>query len=252
MTREEIRAVILAAGRGERLRPLTRSTPKQLIPVGGKPILEHTLGVLEQAGVSSIIFVTGYRERRIQQYVARQFAHLKTRFIRNPIYARTNTLYSLWLARSAVNGRPLLLIDGDLVFEPVVLRSVLCSRGECLLACDSSAAPDDEGVRVSGEPRGRIVRIGKNAATSWTALGESIGLARISSQASRWLFRTCGAILRSGGQKQYYEAAFQRMIEQGLAFSAVDIRGAKWVEIDTKADLRRARVLFSGCARPAV
>lgn len=232
------------AGRGERLRPLTSSTPKTLLPLAGVPILGRTLAALERAGIRVITLVTGYRERQVVHYVRQKFPRLHVSIVRNPIYARTNTLYSLWMARRAARCKSFLLIDGDLVFEPKVIPLALAGKGNVLL-CDSSVGPDHEAVKACGDWDGRVLRIGKAGDGVMSSLGESIGLAKIDMLSSRRLFDVCRLVLRSGGAREYYEAAFQRMIEEGVVFRAVDTQGAKWAEIDTKADLRRARALFN-------
>jgi choline kinase len=248
----KLQALILAAGRGTRLRPFTERTPKTLLPVAGKPILGRTIETLERAGVGSIVVVTGYRSPMVRDYVASQFPHLQIQLVSNPIYARTNTIYSLWVAKRAVQGGAFLLIDGDLLFDDVVLRSVLAKRGEAVLACDGSVRLDKEAVRAYGTARGGVVEIGKDFGSRWPSLGESIGLAKISAGAASALFRSCRAVLRRrGGPNSYYEAAFQNAIAAGLTFSAVDIQGHKWTEIDTKADLRRARAWFKKSETPA-
>jgi choline kinase len=246
-----LQAVILAAGRGERLRPLTRRVPKAMIPVAGRPILGRMLAALAKAGLRSIVLVLGYRAALIQRYVTQEFARLDVRFLRNPIYARTNTLYSLWVARSAVEGRPFLLLDGDLVFDPAILRTLLRNGRGNLIVCDRSRILDGEAVHVFGNRDGNIVRIGKDADGSGQSLGESIGLARIGGKASRQLFGVARALLRRGARAQYYEAAFQRVIQEGMRFVTLDVGKSKWVEIDTPWDLHRARVFLNGSAKRA-
>lgn len=243
--------MILVAGRGERLRPLTSRAPKSLVPVAGKAILGRMIETLEKCGINSVVLVTGYRARQVQEYVGRHSPGLNVRFVRNPIYAKTNTLYSLLKARRYVAGRSFLLIDGDLVFAPRVLRALLRTDSGNFLVCDRSVALDAEAVRAIGNARGVICKVGKNSRGKGNPLGESIGLAKIGKQASRRLFTTGKKVLSKQGLQHYYEAAFQAMIDAGIEFRAVDTRGAKWAEIDTKTDLRRAQASFDKSAKHA-
>jgi choline kinase len=165
--------------------------------------------------------------------------------------SRTNTLYSLWVARSAVEGRPFLLLDGDLVFEPAILRTLLRNGDGNWIVCDRSRILDCDAVHVFGDRDGNIARIGKDADGSGQALGESIGLARIGGKASRRLFGVTRALLRRGARTQYYEAAFQRVIREGMYFATLDVGKSKWMEIDTRWDLHRARVYLNGSAKRA-
>ena len=245
MTRTVRYAVILAAGRGERLRPLTTSRPKALIFVGRQTILGRILETLEDQGVNKLILITGYRGNLIKKYVRENFPGLHVVFLRNRKYSRTNTLYSLWLAHAQVAGKPFLLFDGDLVFEPRILQAVLKSKASSVLACDGGRRLDKEAVCVTGEPGGRICQIGKQLLRRETVLGESIGLAKFGGHSSRLLFRVGREVLRKPhGMSAYYEAAFQEMVNRGVLLKTVDIRGSRWAEIDMRQDLRRARVLF--------
>ncbi|MHB8754238.1 MAG: phosphocholine cytidylyltransferase family protein [Candidatus Acidiferrales bacterium] len=238
-------AVILAAGRGERLRPLTVSRPKALVVVGYQTILGRTLQTIAEQGVSKVILVTGYRGNLIKKYVKNEFPHLRVVFLRNSKYSRTNTLYSLWLTRAQVAGKPFLLIDGDLLFEPRILKAVLKSKVSNVLACDGGRRLDEEAVCVTGDSDGRIRQIGKHLVRKNTVHGESIGLAKFGPHGSRLLFQFGRGVLRGPrGMTAYYEAAFQEILNRGVFLSRVDIRGRRWAEIDNHQDLRRAQVLF--------
>ena len=102
-------AVILAAGRGERLRPLTDTTPKCLTLVGGKPILEYELDALEAAGIKECTIVVGYRASQIIEHFGPNFKHLTLNYVRNTDYATTKNLYSLWLAKDYLQSQTILI-----------------------------------------------------------------------------------------------------------------------------------------------
>ncbi|MFI5071935.1 MAG: sugar phosphate nucleotidyltransferase [Terriglobales bacterium] len=245
MRPRSLHAVVLVAGRGERLRPFTAALPKSLIQVGNQRILGRTLGILKQKGIQDVVFVTGYRSAKIQQFVRHEFPTMSSTFIQNRIYYRTNTLYSFWLSRAVVRGKPFLLLDGDLVFAPEVIEMLLNGRSRNYLACDSSRRIDSEAVCVAGTGQGQVQLIGKQIAARGMVLGESIGMAIFDGRSSRRLFGIATGLLRErGSRKLYYEAAFQQLIHAGGEIQALDIRGKKWTEIDTKTDLRRARALF--------
>ncbi|MGH9471236.1 MAG: NTP transferase domain-containing protein [Terriglobales bacterium] len=247
---QKTQAVILLAGRGERLRPLTTLTPKPLLPLAGRPILGWALRALEHCGIRNATLVTGYRGRQVEQYARGEFGHLRVQFTRNPLYATTNTMYSLWKALGVAGGEPFVLIDGDLVFDPALLERFLTTRGNAVL-CDARSRLDAEAVKAFGDGSQRVLRIGKTVEGVAVPLGESIGMAKFDAKTSQRLHAVCGGLLKSGGMRDYYEAAFQKMMDDGIVFHAVDVQGAKWVEIDTKSDLNRARELFGAFARHA-
>jgi choline kinase len=238
-------AVVLAAGRGERLRPLTDQIPKQMIRIGGMPIIGRMLSVLQTGGIEEFVIVTGYRERVIRDYVSKEFESVQLNFVRNEVYETTNTLWSLALAEELVKGRPFFVLDGDLLFSEALVRPMLRDGPYCHIACDRSIELDDEAVRAYGTQDGRVLRIGKSISEHTVCFGEAIGFGQITASVSVELFRTSRYILHEdAGRMAYYEAAFQKLIDAGVDFRAVDIAGERWAELDTPGDLARAETLF--------
>ena len=116
-----MKAIILAAGMGTRLRPITSSLPKCLVQVNSKPILEHQLDALSLAGVRDIVLVVGHLARLLSAKYGTSYGSMNNQYVENRLYASTNNIYSLWLARQHLDGQ-MLLLEGDLVFEPELLQ----------------------------------------------------------------------------------------------------------------------------------
>ena len=116
-------ALILAAGRGLRLR---LSSPKCLVDVGGRSLLHHQLDALERAGIDRVTMVLGYEHQQVEDA-----AEGRTEVVLNERYADTNSLYSFWLARGAVEG-DLLVLNGDVLFAPELLRDLLAVEGSAI------------------------------------------------------------------------------------------------------------------------
>src|SRR5580698_3260661 len=108
-----MKAVILAAGIASRLRPLTDNTPKCLLKVGDKIILELTIDNIIANNIDDVIIVTGYLEEQIKNFVSVKYPHLNVAYIYNDIYSSTNNIYSLWLAKDSLLGDEMLLMDSD-------------------------------------------------------------------------------------------------------------------------------------------
>lgn len=234
-------AVILAAGVGSRLRPLTDRRPKAALPLGGQPLVAHALESLAACGVSSAVVVAGYAREALLEALPR-VPGLRVTVVDNPEYARTNTLASLVCAAPALDDGDVFLLDGDVMFEREVLVRL---RGPgTRLAVDRATPLDADAVKVA-LVRERIVAIGKELPDGVRGVAESIGIAKIAGAIVPSLFAVGHGLLAAGASQAYYEAAFERLIATGTAFDAADVTGLRWVEIDDHEDLARARALFA-------
>jgi len=127
------KAIILDAGEGKRLHPLTGNMPKCLIKIGNKTILEHQLCNLVECGIKELILVIGCHSEMILEKLKRGFSDLEIRHVRNPIYYKTNTVYSLWLAGNEMNT-DFIYLNGDVFVHRDILRSLIDSEHNTCLA----------------------------------------------------------------------------------------------------------------------
>jgi len=239
------KAVILSAGFGSRIRPLTDNNPKTLLSVGGITILERMLTSIQSCGIDEIVVVVGYQHERIETFVCNKFPELNVRFVVNNRYGETNTGYSLMLAEEFMAGSSFVKFDGDVVFDEKVLRRLLASAEENCLCIDRNIQLESEEVKIVLDSDIRIIRVGKDIAPS-DAIGESIGIEKISGYIGTLLFAELRAMMRGEENLQeYYEGAYERLIKRGVAFHAVDITGLKWTEIDTRQDFETAERIFA-------
>jgi choline kinase len=231
--------VILAAGVGSRLRPLTERRPKALVPLGGRPLIGHALDALAECGVRSLVVVLGHAREALAGYLATR-REFDVQCVDNPAYATTNTLASVVCAAACVDG-DFLLLDGDLVFEPAILVRLL--EPGARLAIDHARPLDDDAVKVALDGH-RVAAVGKTLPAGRRGEAESIGLAHIDRATARALLPLCRDLLARGHGRDYYEAAFQRLVERGVHLEATDVTGLRWVEVDDHDDLRRAEAAF--------
>jgi choline kinase len=235
-----MKGVILAAGVASRLHPFTLTRPKCLLPIGGSTLLGRTLDNLEAAGVRDVVIVTGYLEGQIRRYVGEGFPQLRVTFITNEVYASTNNIYSLWLAKNEVAGEGMVLLDGDILFDHHILTALLESGYPDVLAVKSGFLLRDEEMKVETDAAGRIVTISKNIAPA-LAVGESIGIEVFSPAVLPGLFDIIERkVVGEAAVDVYYEAAFQDWIDRGGTLRAVDIGDRLAMEIDTVDDFRTA------------
>jgi choline kinase len=232
-----MKCVILAAGSATRLRPHTDDLPKTLLSVAGVPILHRTITSFLRLGVEQFVIGTGYFEEKVREAVAAWFPGLDVTFVSNPDYAQTNNAYSLLLTRAHVEGAAFALIDGDVVFDLAVARDLLAVR--------SAGGIGLEEVKVTVDAGGRVREIGKHVSIA-AAAGESVGIELFSADTSHRLFAALDERVRGRGLvNEYYEAAFQQIIDAGAALRGVDIGDGYAAEIDTYDDLLEASAYLS-------
>lgn len=239
-----MQAIILAAGLSKRLRPLTDSTPKCLLKIGSKTILEMTIDNILRSGINEFVMVTGYRENMIKEFIAEKYTDLNIQFLTNSDYENNNNSYSLWMAKEKITGNCILL-DSDILFDYLIIEKLLSSEHENCLAVNSNHKLGDEEIKVIVDSSNKILHIGKEPDPG-KAIGESIGIERFSAG----FFKKLGdvldrKILKEQNVNEFYEISFQELIDAGNGIFAVDVSEYKSMEIDTIVDLERANREFS-------
>ena len=240
-----MKAIILAAGVGSRMRPLTDNCPKCLLKIGGQTILEMMISGIQDCGISEIVFVIGHLQDQIKEYVTTKFPDLTAHFVINDRYAETNTGFSLMLAKDFVGDSAFVKFDADVAFDKKILKKLIeCDHQTCL-CIDKNINLDGEAIKVITRGENRVVKASKTVDPKQAA-GESIGVEKISAQTAKLLFAELEIMMADEkNHQEYYESAYERLIEKDVAFYALDITGLKWVEIDTKADFAKAQEIFN-------
>jgi choline kinase len=234
-----VKAVILAAGCATRLRPHSDDTPKTLLPVGGVPILRRTITSLLRVGIDQFVIGTGYLEHMVREAVASWFPNLDVTFVTNPVFRETNNAYSLLLMREHVERDSFIMLDGDVVFDLGVIEELI-SRGPDSLAVRSVGEIGLEEVKVTADNEDRVLAIGKHVPVR-TAMGESVGIELFSATSSQKLFAALhDRVIGQNLVNEYYEAAFQQIVDEGITLYGVDIGSMYASEIDTIDDLMAA------------
>ena len=240
----KIKAVILAAGVGSRIRPLTDNCPKSLLMINGKTILEMMISHIQKCGISEIVFVLGYLQDQIKDYVKTQFPDLVAHYITNKKYKETITGYSLLLTKDLVQNSTFIKFDADVVFDISILKNLIDSEHDNCLCIDKNINLDAEEIKVIIRGENRVVKASRTVNPE-DAIGESIGIEKISPEAAHALFSELEIMMKDEQYHQeYYEAAYERIIEKDVPFHALDISGLKWTEIDTKEDFLTAESLL--------
>ena len=234
-----MKAIILAAGTASRLRPLTDSTPKCLLKIGGRSLLQRSIDALTANGISQLVIVTGYLHEQIESFVGQQYPGLRVTYIYNKEYSTTNNIYSLWLARPEADGEDVLLLDSDLLYDPAILNRVMaCSHSNVLTLIRHPLG--EEEMKVVTDEQGSILEISKTCNPALAA-GESLGIERMSKSYTTALYRELAIMIGQEGLSNiFYERAFERLIPQGHTFRVLDVSDLFSCELDTVEDFENA------------
>lgn len=240
-----VHAIILSAGQGRRLMPLTADTPKCLLRVGERSILEWEIEALLAAGIRSCTVVVGFRADKIVRALAR-FRHSGSRIrtLFNPAFDAADNLISCWAARSEMNS-DFLLLNGDTLFEPLVVERVLSSDpAPITVAVRTKRHYDADDMKVSST-HGVLRRIGKELSHEETD-AESIGMLLFRQQGPR-LFREALEELAQGPRatRQWYLSVIDQLAQMSIVRTQ-PVDGLRWAEIDFPGDLKVAAQIVSG------
>jgi L-glutamine-phosphate cytidylyltransferase len=224
----DLPGILLAAGRGARLRPLTDDRPKAMVEVGGEALAARALRTLRSAGIERVVAVTGF--------AAETLSGLECELRHNARWDTDENVVSLWCARDLVAGG-CYVVNSDVVFGDAVCEA-LTSRSGTFLLCDGGHPLDAEAMKaeVAG---GRLVRLSKAAAPERSA-GEYIGLLRVDPADGPRLGEILGDYVDRGETQVYYEDAIEALARERTV-EVVSVDGLPWAEIDDHADLERAQ-----------
>jgi choline kinase len=228
------RAIILAAGKGARLNASQPEIPKCLVQLGGITLIERQIAVLNACGIRDVTVVVGCQAERVRRACGGDI-----HFVENARFAQTNSLYSLWLARSVLSGG-FLVMNCDVLFHPQLLADLLtCRHDDALIV-----SPRGDGATYGAEEmkvrvrRGLIVDISKEMDPA-EADGENVGIGRFSAAGADLLIGEMDRLIAGGRLREWAPRAFQAFAV-ARPLHAVSTRGFPWIEIDFPEDYRCA------------
>lgn len=236
-------AVVMAAGRGKRLRPLTDGIPKAMVEVAGRPLLARHVDVLRAYGVGHVVVVVGWRKEAVRELLGREE---DVRLVENPIHETSGSGHSLALGLRALGASEVegdvAFMDADLLYAPGLFQPLLGppSDGNALLV-GKGREDDAEAVKVRG--RTGLVRELRKTAPSESGLeflGESVGIARLDPDGRTQLLGWMAVREQKSGPDYEWEHAIEANARD-LELRAVQAPDLPWTEVDTAEDLERAR-----------
>lgn len=245
-----MRAVILAAGQGTRIRSVHGERPKCLIRFDktGWTILDQQIDGLISAGAGDIGIVVGYEKDQIIRHVTRNYpvSSYRFRFIENPAFAETNNIYSLWMAREWLKGSSFAVLNADVVFDPRILPPAMSSEAPITMIVDPEWRDETMKVIIAGN---RVVRMSKRI--SYHDFSATyIGITLFHREAHGRLFGRIEDLIRRGDDRVFFNAAVQQLADEGVHVAYSETEGLPWAEIDDPSDLTFARLnVFPKLAR---
>jgi len=241
-----MKAIILCAGQGRRLLPLTATRPKCLLPVHGqRTVLETQLQTLAECGVTEARVLIGFGAEQVEQELAaRPVPGIAVETVYNPFYETTDNLVTCWMARDEMDG-DFLILNGDTLFEaPVLARLLAAPAAPLTLTINCKSAYDADDMKVSLASDGRLSAVGKTLDAS-IVHGESIGLMRFQgSGIERFRAALDREIRKPSALKAWYLSVVNDMASK-LDVKTVAITGLWWGEIDSRQDLDKVRAALA-------
>jgi choline kinase len=238
-------AIVLAAGLGRRLKPITDHSPKCLTEVNHTPILVNTLKNISAIGISSCTIVIGYLSEKIVKTLGTSFEGITVNYIVNDIYERTNDMYSLWLARDILK-KGAIIFEADVFIRAKILREALSTMGErsFYIAGKYNGKPDEVIIETDEK---RLIRsidvIWGKGKTPGSNTFMSSGILVIRSEYGKQLSESLGEWVREKRVNFLFDDVIARNIKS-YEIWVYEIGLNDWVEIDTAEDLKRAEALF--------
>jgi L-glutamine-phosphate cytidylyltransferase len=237
-------ALMLAAGKGTRLRPHTEKIPKCLVEVGGKPLIAHVMEALEARGFRRFVIITGYRHELIDEFLEQFDTSLDVETVFNDRYDSTNNIYTLWFAGEFVD-EPFLLLESDLIFEPEVLAE-LCRPDR--IALDSYNPQVHSGTLATVTECGHLASLFINGPVpSDAVLHKTVNIYTFSLETWQAVHSALEKKLAAGCVCCFYETAIRDLVDEGtIRLKMADFSGSWWDEIDSEVDLDRVNRAITG------
>ncbi len=247
-----MKALILAAGRGTRIRSVHGERPKCLIQFGpGAPtILEHQIDGLLSSGIGKIGIVVGYERDQIIQHVLASYRGdtARFRFIDNSAFAETNNIYSLWLAREWLRGDSFVCLNADVAFDHRILSRAVSSPATINMIVDPQWRDETMKVVIAGS---RVTRMSKQISRSEFS-GTYIGITTFAATIQERLFDRIAELIRTGRKNEFFNVAVQQLADEGVQVGFTSTLDLPWAEIDDPGDLAFARRYIFPVLSPAL
>lgn len=238
------KAIILSAGQGSRLLPLTRDVPKCMIDFNGRTLISWQVAALVANGVTDIVVVTGFRTERVEDHALQLYretgARIRTLF--NPFFQVADNLGTCWIAREEMD-RDFIILNGDTIVSDEIVGSLIAGAQDAItVTVDVKSDYDDDDMKVNRDASGRLHAIGKRLLPPDTN-AESIGMLAFQGEGPAIFRSQIDQMMRTPeGVERWYLRAID-LIAKGNRVGTVSIQGMDWQEVDFPQDVDAANTL---------
>ena len=231
-----MKAIILAAGVGKRLWPITQYRPKCLIDIGGTSLLVRHLKILASLGITQVTLVVGYKQEMIRAAVGAEFGGVDLRYVVNEQFQR-GSIGSLWIARNELDGDAVIM-DADVLYHREVMRRLVQSAAPNALLMDESVTQQTEECMVVVKG-GRVVALTKRMPSTYDLAGEGVGFLKVRGADTGTLVASLQRCVERGLlDMEYEDALLDFFADAKVGFERIG--GLPWIEIDFPEDVARA------------
>lgn len=243
-----MKAVILAAGMGNRLGKYTKDNTKAMIEVNGKKLIEYTLDSLSKYNIKEVVIVVGYKKENLINYVGNKYNNMNIKYVHNDIYEKTNNIYSLYLSKDELDD-DIILLESDIIFEDKAIEKLINHKEKDIVLVDKYEKWMDGTVTTLDEKNYICDFVNKNE-FDWNDINKyykTVNIYKLSKEFIQNKYMPfLEAHIKSEGVNSYYEQVLKVITHlSSVKLKAINISGLKWYEIDDMQDLDIASVLFS-------
>jgi histidinol-phosphate/aromatic aminotransferase/cobyric acid decarboxylase-like protein/choline kinase len=244
-----MQAIILAAGMGRRLGEYTSDNTKCMVEVNGVKLIDRMICKLAKLSLSRIVIVVGYEGKKLTDYITANYASLPIEFVENPVYDKTNNIYSLWLAKDYLKTEDTLLLESDLIFDDSVIDCAVSSPYPNV-ALVAKYEPWMDGTMICKDDNDNIVTFIPKSAFDYADTNsyfKTVNIYKFSQEFSAQNYLPfVEAYIKAMGNNEYYEQVLRVMtLINNCNIKAVSIGNRNWYEIDDIQDLRIAETIFA-------
>lgn len=232
---DNMRVILISAGIGSRMLPITEDIPKCLIKLSsGQSVLDSQVDSIKEAGIKNITIIVGYKAELIEEKI-KKMDGINIDTVYNPFYATSNNLISLWFARTCMD-EDIITVNGDNIFHAKILSSLIRRKNDIVLSMSKKKQYDIDDMKIIYK-NGKLVEIGKTIPYK-NANGESIGIIRYSKNGINILRDKLDSMVRNPkNHSLFYLEAIQQIVNDGIEVYLEEVKGDMWAELDFHIDL---------------